>query len=114
MTRCAGRCAATSVAPASPAMRSNSRTIYGEALPGGAPASGQARNVRTRVAVSYDNAGVGANARYDFKGNLLEAERQLATGYQDIPDWDGHDVVLAELAYVVADELRRAEPAHQR
>ena len=75
------------------------RTIYGEALPGEAPASIAARNLRTRIAVSHDNAGVGTNARYDFKGNLLEAERRLATQYQDIADWDMH-VDLAEHAYV--------------
>jgi hypothetical protein len=44
--------------------------------------------------VSYDNAGVGTNVGYDFKGNLLEAERRLATGYRDIADW-GRPVDLA-------------------
>jgi RHS repeat-associated protein len=74
------------------------RTVYGEALPGETTAAGQARNLRARVAMGYDNAGLGTNVRYDFKGNLLEAERRLAAGYRDIADWDAH-VDLAAPAY---------------
>ena len=66
-----------------------SRTVYGEVLPGEAPASVEARNLRTRVAVAHDNAGVATNVAYDFKGNLLEAERRLAADYRDYAvDWD--------------------------
>lgn len=75
-----------------------SRTVYGETLPGVNTTAGEASNLRTRVARSYDNAGPGSNVRYDFKGNLLEAERQLAAGYRDIADWDAH-VDLAGPAY---------------
>ncbi len=44
-------------------------------------------NLRTRVVKQYDCAGVVTNERYDFKGNLLSGNRQLATDYQNIPDW---------------------------
>lgn len=65
-----------------------SRTVYGETLPGEAPASVEARNLRTRVATVQDGVGVATNVAYDFKGNLLEAERQLAADYRDYAiDW---------------------------
>ena len=52
------------------------RNEYGESLPGA-----EARNLRTRVARQYDGAGVTTNEAYDFKGNLLAADRQLAAEY---------------------------------
>ncbi len=74
------------------------RTVYGEALPGEALGSAE-RNLRTRVAVAYDNAGVERNVAYDFKGNLLEGERRLAADYRDYAvDWDG-DVSLTTHGY---------------
>ena len=75
------------------------RTVYGEELPGSA-GSAEDRNLRTHVAVAYDNAGVMTNVGYDFKGNLLTAQRQLAAEYRDVIDWAGQaDVVLTEPAY---------------
>jgi RHS repeat-associated protein len=76
------------------------RTVYGEALAGDdQDGDAQARNLRTRVAVGYDDAGVGTDVAYDFKGNLLETRRRLAAGYRDITDWDGR-VDLIEPEYV--------------
>lgn len=45
------------------------------------------RNLRTRVYLSYDPAGGTTNARFDFKGNLVESVRRLAREYHDSPDW---------------------------
>ena len=46
-----------------------------------------ALNLRTRVWKVYDTAGVVTSEGYDFKGNLLRGNRQLATDYKDVPDW---------------------------
>ena len=69
------------------------RTEYGESLP-----DAEARNLRTRVARQYDGAGIATNETYDFKGNLLVAQRQLAAGYIDVVDWSS-DVPLEDRAY---------------
>ncbi|MBS0150491.1 MAG: hypothetical protein JSR31_06075 [Nitrospira sp.] len=55
---------------------------YGEGQP-----NDVALNFRTRTYKSYDNAGVGTNGAYDFKGNLLRGTRQLAADYKGVPDW---------------------------
>jgi RHS repeat-associated protein len=65
------------------------RTVYGEAQSGEPLATAERHNQRTRVAVSYDSAGVARNVSYDFKGNLVEATRQLAADYRDTVDWTG-------------------------
>jgi RHS repeat-associated protein len=48
-----------------------------------------ALNLRTRAYKSYDNAGVITSDAYDFKGNLLRGNRQLAKDYKTVPDWAG-------------------------
>jgi RHS repeat-associated protein len=58
------------------------RTVYGETHP-----LAEARNLRARAHQTYDGAGVLTNARFDFKGNLLEGTRCLAREYRDCPDW---------------------------
>ncbi len=70
------------------------RTEYGESLP-----DAEARNLRTRVARQYDGAGVITNEAYDFKGNLLDARRQLAAEYRDVVDWSS-DVRLEAREYL--------------
>ena len=45
------------------------------------------RNLCERVHRHYDTAGLVANERYDFKGNLVETARQLARTYRSSPDW---------------------------
>ena len=69
------------------------RNEYGESLPGA-----EARNLRTRVARQYDGAGVTTNEAYDFKGNLLAADRQLAAEYINVVDW-ASDVRLEDRTY---------------
>lgn len=69
------------------------RTVYGESAP-----DPEVSNQRTRVYRQYDGAGVLTNEAYDFKGNLLQARRQLAQGYTDIVDWAA-DVPLEPREY---------------
>jgi RHS repeat-associated protein len=61
------------------------RTVYGdtEALP-------EQRNLRGKVARLFDQSGVVRSRDYDFKGNLLRHERQLAVDYKTTLDWSAH------------------------
>jgi RHS repeat-associated protein len=56
------------------------RTVYGEG-------QGDANNHRTRVYQIYDGAGIVTNAAYDFKGNLLEGQRDLQPKYNQRVNW---------------------------
>lgn len=56
------------------------RTVYGET-------KGEATNHRTRVHQLFDGAGLVTHEAYDFKGNLLEARRDLLRDYKQAPDW---------------------------
>ena len=58
------------------------RTIYGEAQSGP-----EAQNLRCKVYQAYDQAGLVTTDSYDFKGNLLQSSRQLASEYQKNLDW---------------------------
>ncbi len=53
------------------------RLVYGESLGEAA----KARNLRGQVYQHYDPSGLITNEWFDFKGNLLEATRQLASAY---------------------------------
>nr|WP_246389807.1 RHS repeat-associated core domain-containing protein [Halomonas cerina] len=58
------------------------RTAYGEE-------HAQARdlNLRGEAHLIYDGAGVVKSVEFDFKGNLIESARKLATEYKQAPDW---------------------------
>jgi RHS repeat-associated protein len=58
------------------------RTVYGESHP-----DPEAGNLRGQVVQTYDQAGVVTNDRYDFKGNLLRGQRQLAEEFRTTLDW---------------------------
>src|SRR5207253_703391 len=68
------------------------RSTYGETRP-----NPEASNLRGKVVQLFDQAGVVTSDEYDFKGNLLRSQRQLAelVGPQSIPaykatvDWFG-------------------------
>jgi len=61
------------------------RTVYGDdPAIGPVPA---AANLLGRVYEVYDQAGIHTQARYDFKGNLLEERRQLISTLEGAPDW---------------------------
>ncbi|MGD2086307.1 MAG: SpvB/TcaC N-terminal domain-containing protein [Candidatus Aminicenantes bacterium] len=71
------------------------RTIYGEAHPDSRSPDPDTPppcrlNLRGQVFQQYDGAGRVINQRYDFKGNLLEQSRRLATLdriYRETADW---------------------------
>ncbi len=58
------------------------RTVYGEAT-----ASPEANNLRVKTVEVFDQAGVVTTDKYDFKGNPLRTQRQLAREYKKTLDW---------------------------
>ena len=63
--------------------------LFGKIEYGEGQSNDIAFNMRTRAYMSFDNAGVISAEEYDFKGNLLRGNRQLAADYKGIPDWAG-------------------------
>lgn len=61
------------------------QTVYGEAR-----ANAEALNLRGRVFRHRDQAGAVVSEAYDFKGNLLVSQRQLAREYKRIVDWSAN------------------------
>ncbi len=60
------------------------RSIYGESRP-----NPEASNLRGKVVELRDQAGGVTSDLYDFKGNLLRSQRQLAQSYKTTLDWSG-------------------------
>lgn len=60
------------------------RTVYGETQ-----ANPEASNLRTKTFQVFDQAGIVTSIAFDFKGNLLRNERQLAQDYKATLDWSG-------------------------
>ncbi len=58
------------------------RTVYGESR-----TSPETNNLRGKVVQHSDQAGVVTSDEYDFKGNLLHSQRQLAKEYKTTLDW---------------------------
>lgn len=58
------------------------RAVYGETQP-----DPEAHNLRDKVFQLADQAGVVTHDAYDFKGNLLRSQRQLAQEYKTTLDW---------------------------
>ena len=58
------------------------RTVYGETR-----TNAEANNVRGKVVQIFDQAGVVTSEDYDFKGNLLRSQRQLAHAYSTTLVW---------------------------
>ncbi len=56
------------------------------------------RNLRSHTFRLRDGAGVATSEAYDFRGNLLDARRQLAEEYKQVLDWTA-DVSLEEGGY---------------
>ncbi|WP_272459347.1 RHS repeat-associated core domain-containing protein [Polyangium jinanense] len=67
------------------------KTSYGEGQP-----NAQAANLRGRVYQARDGAGLVTHVAYDFKGNPLEVQRQLAKNYKGDIDWSASPVLEAE------------------
>ena len=55
---------------------------------------GELRNLRGKLYLHFDQAGVVANEAHDFKGNLLRASRRLAREYRKAVDWSAVDAAL--------------------
>ena len=70
-----------------------SRTIYGETQP-----DPEVDNLRGQTVQIFDQAGIVTNNRFDFKGNLLAAQRRLARNYKTALDWSA-DVPLEADGY---------------
>ena len=58
------------------------RTVYGESCP-----DPETFNLRGKAYQNFDQAGVVTTDDYDFKGNLLKSNRQLAVEYKATLDW---------------------------
>ncbi len=58
------------------------RSVYGEAAP-----NAEANNLRGRLARVFDQTGVATSTAFDFKGNALRSQRQLARVYSETLDW---------------------------
>jgi hypothetical protein len=76
------------------------KVIYGESLTGrNQKEELVCVNGRGRVVKIYDQAGIHEQAEYDFKGNLLYSDRQLARNYKTVLDWNG-PVPMEDEVYV--------------
>ncbi len=58
------------------------QTVYGETRP-----NAEANNLRGQVVQFSDQAGVVTSENYNFKGNLLSSQRQLAREYKTTLNW---------------------------
>jgi len=68
------------------------RTVYGETRP-----NPETNNLRGQAIQVFDQAGVGTSDEYDFKGNLLHSQRQLAQLYNTTLNWAGAVQLEAEI-----------------
>jgi RHS repeat-associated protein len=68
------------------------RSIYGETRP-----NPEANNLRGKVVQVFDQAGVVTSDLYDFKGNGLRSQRQLAQSYKNTLDWSGAVLLEADI-----------------
>jgi Insecticide toxin TcdB middle/C-terminal region/Insecticide toxin TcdB middle/N-terminal region len=58
------------------------RSVYGETRP-----NPETNNLRGKIVEVRDQAGVITSDEYDFKGNLLRSQRQMAQNYKTALDW---------------------------
>ncbi len=65
------------------------RLVYGEQHP-----EDELRNLRGKLYLRLDQAGVVTNETHDFKGNLLRASRRLAREYKQALNWSAVDAAL--------------------
>jgi RHS repeat-associated protein len=70
------------------------RTVYGESR-----THPETSNLRGKAVQLFDQAGVVTSDEYDFKGNLLHSQRQLAQEYKATLDWTSGTVPLEATAY---------------
>jgi RHS repeat-associated protein len=65
------------------------RTVYGEPVRHSVAADAEAQrlNLRGKVHLHYDGAGLTTHEHYDFKGNLLHSTRRFADEYREELNW---------------------------
>ncbi len=68
------------------------KTVYGESQP-----DPEANNLRGKLYQAFDGAGVVTTPAYDFKGNLLHSNRQIAVDYKTTLDWSATVALEAEI-----------------
>lgn len=68
------------------------RTIYGESN-----ANPELTNQRGNVVRMFDQSGLLNTEEYDFNGNLLTSERQLASEYKEVLDWSTTPLVESKI-----------------
>lgn len=80
------------------------RTVYGETQ-----LDPETNNLRGKVYQSFDGAGVVMSEEYDFKGNVLRSNRQLAAEYKKTVDWSKIVALESEVftSSTVFDALNR-------
>jgi RHS repeat-associated protein len=74
------------------------RLVYGEQHP-----QAELRNLRGKLYLYLDQAGVVTSEAHDFKGNPLRASRRVATQYQQALNWGTVDAVLPGNATALLD-----------
>jgi RHS repeat-associated protein len=65
------------------------RLVYGEQHP-----EDELRNLRGRVFLHFDQAGIVGNEAYDFKGNTLRISRRIAKEYKHAINWNSVNLTL--------------------
>jgi RHS repeat-associated protein len=88
------------------------RTVYGESR-----LNPEASNLRGKAVQVYDQAGVVTSDQYDFKGNLLRSQRQLAVEYKATLNWSGEVALETEVftnrtSYDVLNRLTQVVAPH--
>ncbi|KAI1111888.1 65kDa B protein-domain-containing protein [Nemania sp. NC0429] len=73
-----------------------SKFVFGESQ-----SEASERNLRTQVYQRYDQAGLLQNNRFDFKGNCVCSQTQLAEDYKGLLDWTGGNTPLPLLESTV-------------
>src|SRR5262245_49244322 len=63
------------------------RRVYGEQHP-----EDELRNLRGKLYLHLDQAGVATNEAHDFKANLIRASRRLAREYKQAINWNAVNV----------------------
>ncbi|MCX4539401.1 SpvB/TcaC N-terminal domain-containing protein [Streptomyces sp. NBC_01565] len=94
-------------APAGPE-RLRVRYYYGESL-----ADGAGRNLRTKLCLVLDGAGVVRTDRADFKGNVLVSERRLTADPVGEPDWSRAGAAGSPEAALVLAALALESAVHR-
>ena len=76
------------------------RMLYGEQHP-----QALARNLRGRLYLHLDPAGVVTSEAHDFKGNPLRATRRIVQDYKRTPDWRAIDAALPADAHTAIEPV---------